>query len=286
MVPTDDIQQLPLFDPKQTIADVITRYEGLAANGRNLPDSLTVPEDYHIQYTLEHMPKDFLTEPWTNRHGEEISRPRDIDTKAFTMSLFGWSAHESDPEVAVCGACFRRVGLWIYRADHAKGKEAVISHLDVLEEHREFCPWRNAKSQAMKPGLYGISGKTDENSPPGWLFLEHAIFNAHHLRHELNVVRTSLPASPGTARFFPHTSPTAGSSQAGPSSSPPRNTESSAGSVVEPAEVENALEATPESKAAQEEAKDRVRWAKLKQLRRALHLGGKKKFDKGKGPQK
>jgi hypothetical protein len=54
---------------------------------------------------------------------------------------------------------------------------APMEHLDVVREHRFFCPWRNAATQAS-PGF-----DTDGGKPmPAWEVLIQTLRNEAHLR--------------------------------------------------------------------------------------------------------
>src|SRR5690606_35116253 len=75
-------------------------------------------------------------------------------------ALFGWANEEpSIPTLLTCSACFRRLGLWLFRpvgqnatSTGATDEDAMVSRLDVVGEHREYCPWVSAASQGREAG--------------------------------------------------------------------------------------------------------------------------------------
>ncbi len=85
------------------------------------------------------------------------SQPIEINKPAFLMALFGWEGHVHDRlgaqlDSVSCQACFRVLGLWLFKSKKVNevGEEVVgpvVNGLDVVMEHREYCPWRNAASQ-------------------------------------------------------------------------------------------------------------------------------------------
>jgi hypothetical protein len=84
------------------------------------------------------------------------SSPTDI--VAFTFALFGWSGiSESRISLATCHHCFQRLGLWLSSDTRLKEMSKKLDvpidslRLNLLESHREHCPWKNAASQANSP---------------------------------------------------------------------------------------------------------------------------------------
>ncbi|KAL9621504.1 MAG: hypothetical protein Q9160_004034 [Pyrenula sp. 1 TL-2023] len=87
---------------------------------------------------------------------------------ALTLAALGWevpSTTPSDSSSAIsilhCTSCFRRLGLWLYTS-------GTLSHLDAIDEHLEYCPWRSPAAQASESksdsGMAGwqILGRTME----------------------------------------------------------------------------------------------------------------------------
>jgi hypothetical protein len=271
--PTAAIQRLPLYDAPTTLSDIRQRYESLLAISRELPDSITTPPDYDVKHILQLTPKSFFDGLPSAIDGTDPTIPLNIHVKAFTMSLFGWSAHDSLPDITTCSACFRRVGLWIFRTDNENAREPIIARLDLVEEHRDYCPWKNAHAQ--NSGRYAAISE----EIPGWKQLVTVIENAHHLRREnTNVRRVTPPATfftPVTPSDTPSTR-TSVWSEKGAGQDPNADDHQD-----EPVDFQGGatMESTPEAQA-EEEAKDKARWAKLKMLRKALRLNGSKKSGK------
>ena len=83
---------------------------------------------------------------------------------AFAFALFGWTGvSESRISLAVCNHCFQRLGLWLSSDErlHEMSKKLDLPiaalRLNLLEAHREYCPWKNAAVQANAPDS-GIAG--------------------------------------------------------------------------------------------------------------------------------
>jgi hypothetical protein len=70
------------------------------------------------------------------------------------LALFGWTGvSESKIALAKCGHCFQRIGFWLYKDERLKEMSNKLElpleklRLDILESHREHCPWKNPESQ-------------------------------------------------------------------------------------------------------------------------------------------
>ncbi|KAL8822147.1 MAG: hypothetical protein Q9191_007107, partial [Dirinaria sp. TL-2023a] len=114
-----------------------------------------------------------------------------INHLALTLALFGWQA-ETDhiPGLATCNACFRRLGLWLFRptlslsSPSSSPKEPAMSRLDVIGEHRHYCPWINAESQngpsrprsSASDSLSATAASLHERA--GWEILARWVANA------------------------------------------------------------------------------------------------------------
>ena len=86
----------------------------------------------------------------------------------------GWrGSTESGNELLCCDACFQRVGLWMYQpgykpsyinldsaspeASAETDGEEDKSVIDLIEMHREHCPWRNPETQCASGSLAGLN---------------------------------------------------------------------------------------------------------------------------------
>lgn len=102
--------------------------------------------------------------------------PAAPNVDALRIALHGWrGATEASTPLLTCQACFQRIGLWMYQpaykartydssaADDNRSSDAAAADddsdskqqvLDLVEMHREHCPWRNAASQCATSGDY------------------------------------------------------------------------------------------------------------------------------------
>jgi hypothetical protein len=116
----------------------------------------------------------------------EQTRPAEINKVAFQMALFGWEGHTHDRLGAQlgsvsCQACFRVLGLWLFRSKKVNGageqvEGAVVDCLNVVSEHRDYCPWRNPRSQ-------NGSVKSSTSLIAGWEIVLRVLKNDYYLIH-------------------------------------------------------------------------------------------------------
>ena len=95
---------------------------------------------------------------------DNAAAPKDTISTALDIALHGWrGSTESGSELLHCDACFQRVGLWMYQPGYrrrpAEPEEEVSDPLTVnlIELHRDHCPWRNAASQNAPGSLQGLN---------------------------------------------------------------------------------------------------------------------------------
>ncbi|KAL1801349.1 hypothetical protein ACET3X_001691 [Alternaria dauci] len=146
----EDIYHIPIASRTKSSAELLDRYRFLKAISADLPflEHITYPEP-SIQHILERIPSSFFTSAGT----EPPLSPKDI--VAFAFALFGWTGvSESRISLAVCNHCFQRLGLWLSSAtrltEMSKKLDVPIEslRLNLLESHREHCPWKNPDVQA------------------------------------------------------------------------------------------------------------------------------------------
>lgn len=144
---------------------------------------------------LDDKVREAQSRPATPRLGSSSTNDGAVDAKteakALKIALCGWHGRtEASTALLSCNACFQRVGLWMYQPDYrhpfstpqSKGgsneNDAEASEregdaevkddndddrgLDLVEMHREHCPWRNGASQC---GLGEYAGM------PAWRIL-------------------------------------------------------------------------------------------------------------------
>jgi hypothetical protein len=167
------------------------------------------PEDFNLDVVISYLPGDFFSSA-SNAERPGPSIQTEINRVAMVMALFGWTA---PPETklrdgaAVCEACFRTLGLWLFKSKEVNEvgeivHPATMNHLDPVEQHREYCPWRNPKSQSG--GTPSKSAHAPELA--AWQVLIRVLKNDYVLRQtgrETTKDKTKVTAEsrsrPGTA---------------------------------------------------------------------------------------
>ena len=160
---------------------------------------MRTPPDFDLDLILSYLPNNFFVSPDTS---EDVP-PAKVNKVAFTMALFGWQGYKHErlgvqSGSVSCQACFRVLGLWIFKSKEINeaGEEVanpVVNCLDIVKEHRDYCPWRNAASQ---------NGQKATESPEcttlaGWEIVLRVLKNDHYLRHgnEMQAARASMPVA-------------------------------------------------------------------------------------------
>ncbi|MCJ1395643.1 hypothetical protein MMC18_008529 [Xylographa bjoerkii] len=176
------IQRLNLTHPATTLEALRMRYESFVRLKIRLPTSLRYPPSLPLDdlskqlISILHPPLSF-----------DVTTTLDngiLDKEALKLALFGWQAEtEHDLKLATCNACFRRLGLWLYlpREDvngSSGQKEAIVSRLDLIEEHRSYCPWINESSQNGDP--LPQAATPESAGFAGWEILVKVIQNVRH----------------------------------------------------------------------------------------------------------
>lgn len=163
--------------------------------------NMRTPDGFDINTVTSYLPKDFFASPETSATGISIG---DVNKVAVLMALFGWQGHTherlgSQSGSVSCQACFRVLGLWLFKSKEVNeaGEEVVgaaVSCLDVTNEHREYCPWRNPVSQ---------SGSMTSASLAGWEIVLRVLKNDYYLRTNgeraaSKITRQATPQREGT----------------------------------------------------------------------------------------
>lgn len=170
--------------------------------------------------------------------------PEAPNIQALSLAVFGWEAEtEHISGLATCNACFRRLGLWLYNPRNIAGelnKETISDRLDVVGEHRDYCPWVNTISQ-NGGGLTStkLGGALSELSNlAGWQLLRQVAQNASHSKRDLTP--------------------------------PPTLTDTGGGDAA----IEHLSEVSkrPIGDSATRDAKDKERWTKLKRLKQVFRV--------------
>lgn len=131
----ETIYRLQLANPTVSRPAFTARYTSLLKIRNEIPPSLSHPE----------------LDLCSIRHSPEATDDGPIYEAAVILALFGWQNEDpSIPSLVTCSACFRRLGLWLFRKKAIKLEEALdsmegleteeeasVSRLDVIGEHRE-----------------------------------------------------------------------------------------------------------------------------------------------------
>ncbi|KAA8644329.1 hypothetical protein EYZ11_001638 [Aspergillus tanneri] len=204
------IHRLPLANPDTAISGLRARYSHLVKMANELPsyDIIRTPKSFALEDIMKALPSAGMEDPKTepDATGPQTPRPVDKNTEtpgsgiqketsinrtAFVLAFFGWN-NVSDGAVglAECNACFRRLGLWMYRPKE-NGDEAIYETLDAETEHMEYCPWINRVSQS---GIGRQSQKSQELRS-GWELLAQSLKTKHRRRIRSTASMDSLAVS-------------------------------------------------------------------------------------------
>lgn len=124
--------------------------------GDKLPaeDIVQTPEGLDLDVLIKGLPEEWFQEAEqaalsTNgetqtthiNNQDSTETPKAVNRAALALALLGWdTASDGAAGLVWCGACFRRLGLWMYKPKD-NGDVTVYTSLDVAGEHMEYCPW-------------------------------------------------------------------------------------------------------------------------------------------------
>lgn len=191
------IHRLPLTYTESAINSLRARYFSLAGLESKLPayESIEAPEDVDIDEIIKILPATFFRSETTQ--GESLDSEHhnsdsvqgekntptpdnggiDVNKTALMLAIFGWDVvGDAAAGLAGCSACFRRLGLWMYKPKD-DGNVRVYNKLDVANEHLDYCPWINPKAQSGDVKSGKRSSGTDFHC--GWEVLLRTIRNKH-----------------------------------------------------------------------------------------------------------
>lgn len=268
------VQRLALAHPATAITGLRERYESLVAIADKLPLHPSPPKDFDfvsLQTLVAPLLLKSIAKPSTPSNSQAPSEAMDpptepaasstespniptnytqpsINRAALIFAFFGWQATEPGPRsgMAKCEACFRTLGLWLYKPS-SPSATPVIDCLYVAGEHRDYCPWVNPISQS---GVVSSTSALDTDSVleglAGWEVLVKVVL-AELMRRK----REDEPTGPMRVQ------------------------EVSDDAVSEVADIPNL--ATPQEDRAKIEKKDKDLMAKLKRVAQKFRIGKGKK---------
>jgi hypothetical protein len=122
------------------------------------------------------------------------STSRSVNRAALALALLGWdTASDGAAGLVGCGACFRRLGLWIYKPKD-NGDVTVYTSLNVADEHMDYCPWINKSAQSGT----GRANEKLADLRTGWQLVAEAVKVKHRRRLRAIASTDTLRADPGT----------------------------------------------------------------------------------------
>lgn len=158
----DDIYRLSLVRPVLWQPELRKRYSSLFDIAASIKDVTFKSLDRSSDPAL--LPVDRILESLPTEVLPIIELDHSTKARALDVALHGWSgASESHADILQCDACFQRIGLWMYQPGYkpshttTSDNEAEVVSVDLLDMHREHCPWRNARSQQATGSLEGLS---------------------------------------------------------------------------------------------------------------------------------
>ncbi|KAG2417447.1 hypothetical protein HFD88_008666 [Aspergillus terreus] len=188
------IHRLPLANHDTAITGLETRYSHAVKLADQLPsqDILQTPASFDLEEILSVLPAEFNTQADgaethsihstpenedDSSHNPFATQPS-VNKAAFMLAFFGWdTVSDATAGLLGCSACFRRLGLWMYKPKD-NGGTPLHDSLDLVQEHMEYCPWVSGKAQS------GTGKASDEKEYliSGWQLLAQAL-KVKHRRH-------------------------------------------------------------------------------------------------------
>lgn len=134
------------------------------------------------------------TESDSNQPGEGDHPPQttelSINRVAFALAFFGWDTTSDETAgLAGCAACFRRLGLWMYKPKE-NGAAPVYDTLEVGNEHMEYCPWISGQAQSGT----GKASDMSQELRSGWELLAQGLKVKHRRRTRASMSRDTSRA--------------------------------------------------------------------------------------------
>lgn len=191
------IHRLPLTNPDTAINALRERYLKISKTRDQLPSKETIelPEQLSIEEIISILPPDFLETTKGDSTQKGNTSVEEIDYRSFVFAFFGWDVvKDGSSGLLECRACFRRLGLWLYKPKE-EGKEPVYDKLPVHSEHMDYCPWINGTAQSAT----ATAADKPEGLLCGWQILAQGIRTKHRRRVKATITpREATPVDSDT----------------------------------------------------------------------------------------
>ncbi len=291
----DSLLRLPLASPRQALVDLRQRYDELCARKDFLPYefNLRLPDGLDIDAVLASLPPTFFDAPPPSSPSPPSPSPNRV---ALALAVMGWQGLTNSrigavPNSASCQACLRRLGLWMFKSKQVDLETntvlepAPMDHLDGVQEHRFFCPWRNgivqrnpgAGTQARQRSSPKGSRDVDGEAMPGWHVLVEVLRNDAYLRNRVSASTKGRPlTATGERRAQTGASNGTATEAVATPTTPLRRPATAVGRTPGPAGDGLALDGDEddEDDEAARDAKDKERWARLRRVKSLFDTKG------------
>lgn len=174
----DDIYRLAIARPSIWQPQLQDRYHSFTLITDKLPPVTSISHPFDLQQVLHSLPPSFFSIE-TATPSEDNAKSQPINHTALSLALLGWHGSSSNTTYPTthCGACFRRLGLWLYKpgtpGNSIDDEIEETMKLDVLHNHRHYCPWIDAQTQDMPGSFAGLAG---------WEILQRVVANMAEAR--------------------------------------------------------------------------------------------------------
>ena len=189
-ISTECIHRLPLTNTSVSIANLQWRYNSLKDIESEIPSNVSVTDDNNIDELGKLLDSGYAEGIFTTDAGERYN-PQNMRT--FALALCGWHGEAGSVPLAECKACFRRLGLWTYQP--AKdGSPPIMSSLQAVDEHLDYCPWKNGEVQAGG-NRTKLAERQTQGPKPGWALLLHLLTENGRRRIKIREQRPAVEES-------------------------------------------------------------------------------------------
>ncbi|KAJ5759328.1 hypothetical protein N7520_006484 [Penicillium odoratum] len=192
------------------IARLHDRYINVLKMGDKLPaeSAIETPQGFDMDGLIKTLPVEWFkdtekapeaTNVPTESNGEApvlqpSAEPTSLNRAALALALFGWdSVADGAAGLVGCKACFRRLGLWMYKPKE-NGDVPVYTSLDVASEHMEYCPWIDPVAQSGS----GKPNQRIDSLRSGWQVVAEACKVKHRRRLRSVASMDTINSRPST----------------------------------------------------------------------------------------